>query len=59
MKDLIVALIIIAIVGAAGLYIYRAKKRGVKCIGCPSGATCGAQGKGGCEGCKGGCHAEE
>jgi len=50
---------IIAIVGAAGLYIYRAKKRGVKCIGCPSGATCGAQGKGGCEGCKGGCHAEE
>ncbi|MBE5799774.1 MAG: FeoB-associated Cys-rich membrane protein [Clostridiales bacterium] len=41
MTNLIVLLIIAAIVGGAGVYIYRAKKRGVKCIGCPAGKTCG------------------
>ena len=40
MINLMVFAIIAAIVGGASLYIYKAKKRGVKCIGCPSGAAC-------------------
>jgi len=58
MVNLIVFLIIAAIVGGAGLYIYKAKKRGVKCIGCPSANSCGQQGGQGCSGgcaCCGGC----
>ena len=34
MKDFIIALILIIIVGLACLYIYKEKKRGKKCIGC-------------------------
>ena len=41
MTDLIVILIIAAIVGGAAFYIYRSKKNGKKCIGCPDSATCG------------------
>lgn len=59
MTNLIVFLIIAVAVGGAGFYIYKAKKRGVKCIGCPSGAICGKQGghacSGGCSSCGGGC----
>ena len=40
MDNLIAVGIIIIIVGLAVLYIYRAKKRGSKCIGCPYGETC-------------------
>ena len=50
MVNLITFLIIAAIVGGAGCYIYKAKKRGVKCIGCPAGKTCGEQGGSGCSG---------
>lgn len=59
MTNLIVFMIIAAIVGGAGLYMYKAKKRGVKCIGCPAGETCGRQGghacSGGCASCGGSC----
>jgi len=56
MIDFIVIVIIIAIVGGASLYIIRQKKRGVKCIGCPSGENCPNGGK-----CNGNCggHTEE
>ena len=47
MTNLLVFVIIAAIVGGASLYIYKAKKRGVKCIGCPAGKKCGAC----CTGC--------
>ena len=40
MTDLIVIAIVIVIVGSALGYIIRAKKRGVKCIGCPAGGNC-------------------
>ena len=40
MNDLILIAILVAVIGAAALYVYRAKKRGVKCIGCPSGGNC-------------------
>ena len=45
--DWIVILVIAGIVGLAGWYVLRAKKKGRKCIGCPDG---------GCEGGTCGCH---
>ena len=62
MTNLITFAVLVLIVGGAGLYIYKAKKSGVKCIGCPSGATCGKAGEsgccGGCSGCSGHCGAK-
>ena len=55
MENLILALVLAAIIGLASLYIYKAKKSGVKCIGCPSGSACSKSG--GCSGCCG-CHHE-
>ena len=49
--DIIVIAIVALIVGLVSLYLYRAKKRGVKCIGCPDGAKCGGK----CSGCSGNC----
>lgn len=37
MKDLLIIVILVAIVGAAVWYVYKAKKNGKKCIGCPDG----------------------
>ena len=51
MTDYIIVAVIVVIIGAAVAYIIREKKRGVKCIGCPDGATCG----GNCSGCSGNC----
>lgn len=42
MKDIIIIAIIALIVCLAGLYIYKAKKSGKKCIGCPEGGSCSA-----------------
>ena len=55
MADFIVFAIIAAIVGAAVVYIYKAKKSGVKCIGCPSAGSCG---KRSCDGCSCGSYTE-
>ncbi|MBQ7975379.1 MAG: FeoB-associated Cys-rich membrane protein [Clostridia bacterium] len=41
MENIILALVIAVIIGGAALYIYRAKKSGQKCIGCPESKTCG------------------
>ncbi len=40
MTDVIIIAAIVLIVGAAALYIYKAKKKGQKCIGCPYAKTC-------------------
>lgn len=49
MTDLIIAGIILLIVGIAGRYVYKAKKSGKKCIGCPDSCACSVKGKpGGC-----------
>jgi len=40
MTTFIVGMIIVIIVGAAIAYIIKEKRKGVKCIGCPDGATC-------------------
>ncbi len=40
MADLIVVGILLIIVGAAIIYIVKAKKSGTKCIGCPAAGQC-------------------
>lgn len=38
--DVIVLIILIVIIGAAITYMVKAKKQGVKCIGCPAAGNC-------------------
>lgn len=40
MADFIVILILLLLVGGAVRYIVKAKKRGVKCIGCDCSSSC-------------------
>ena len=47
----IIALVAAAIVFAIR-YIYKSKKRGVKCIGCPNGCACSGKCSGDCCGCR-------
>ena len=49
-KNIIVVLIILLVVGLALWYIIRQKRKGVKCIGCPSGKTCASKKDGNCSG---------
>lgn len=51
MGNFLVVLLILAILGGAGWYIYKEKKQGKKCIGCPDSGSC----SGACSSCKG-CH---
>ena len=53
MKDIIIIVIIAVIVGLAAWYVYKAKKSGKKCIGCPEGCSCSARNTGcACSGCE-------
>ena len=54
MADMMVIAVVILIVGAATAYIIKAKKRGVKCIGCPMAGEC-AHKHGEASGCDCGC----
>lgn len=45
LANVIVMLVLILIIGSAVFYLLRAKKKGVKCIGCPSGGSCKAGGR--------------
>ena len=49
MENLILLALLGLILGGAAGYVYKAKKKGVKCIGCPDGSTC----SGSCSGCCG------
>ena len=40
MINLIAILVIASVVGAAARYVYKQKKRGVRCVGCPHGCSC-------------------
>jgi len=40
MENFIIIAVLVVIIGLAAFYIYRAKKSGKKCIGCPDGASC-------------------
>ena len=57
MADLIVGGIFLVIVGAAIRYIYKEKKNGSPCIGCPNGGSCG--GKNGRSSCSCGGHSDK
>ncbi len=46
MDNLIIILILGAIIGVSARYVYKAKKSGKKCIGCPNSSSCN------CENCK-------
>ncbi len=41
MESIIIALLLTLIVGAAIVYIVKAKKKGQTCIGCPYSGQCG------------------
>ena len=56
MADFIIVGVLVIIIGAAVAYIVKAKKSGVRCVGCPSGGQCSGKGGGHCE-C--GCHSDE
>lgn len=55
MQDLLLVVILLLIVGLAAWYVYKAKKSGHKCIGCPNGCCSkkndGAACNGGCSCC--------
>ena len=58
MENVIIIAVLLLVLGGAVAYIVRAKKSGVKCIGCPAGGCC--SGKCGEQaGCGCGCHCEE
>ena len=40
MENLIVIGILVLVVGAAVFYIWKEKKKGTRCIGCPSAGSC-------------------
>ena len=55
MENLIVIGILLVLVGAAVLYIWKEKKKGTRCIGCPAAGGCRTNGCGEAKGnCK--CH---
>ena len=41
MIDYIIIMVVLVILGFASYYVYKAKKKGQKCIGCPYNKTCG------------------
>lgn len=47
MVDFVLIAMIAAIIGGILLYLYRAKKRGATCIGCPNAKQCAGH----CSGC--------
>lgn len=50
--NIVAALIVAALVGAAGRYIYKEKKKGTKCIGCPMAGECAKAKAAACAGLK-------
>ena len=51
MIDFLIIAIVALIAGLAGFYIYKEKKAGKTCVGCPYSKTC----SGGCSSCSGDC----
>ena len=49
-ETIIVAAIIVVVITLAILYVVRTKKKGTKCIGCPSAGGCPSAKYGGCSG---------
>ena len=51
--DILIIAVIAAVLGLAAWFVYKSKKSGKKCIGCPDG-TCTS-----CSGCSCGCGSEK
>ncbi len=49
MENLILILILAGIIGGIVYYLYRCKKRGQTCIGCPYAKQCGGKCGGSCQ----------
>lgn len=49
LSDLVAGVIVAIILTAAITYIVRAKRRGVKCIGCPVAGSCSSTQQASCE----------
>ena len=45
MTDVIAVIILVILIGGAAVYLIRAKRNGVKCVGCPAGGNCSNQQK--------------
>lgn len=41
--DVLIVAIILLVVGGAAFYVYKAKKNGQACIGCPHSKECGGK----------------
>ena len=54
MTNVILILVLAVIVISAAMYVYKAKKRGVKCVGCSAGSSCGSCRSGGSCSCDSG-----
>lgn len=51
MMDGMILLLLLLIVSAASFYVWKAKKSGKKCIGCPDSGCCGSGEKHACSCC--------
>ena len=40
MENIIIVIVLLSIVGSIILYLWKAKKRGEKCVGCPYAKQC-------------------
>lgn len=49
--DILIIAVIVVILGSAILFLRRAKKKGIKCVGCPDSSTCSDN----CGNCSGSC----
>ena len=50
MENIIIVLILVAITTGIIFYLFRAKRKGEKCIGCPYAKQCNSKCKDGCSG---------
>lgn len=49
MDNILIVVSIVLIIGLAVFYVYKSKKSGKKCIGCPDGCSCGGHHDCNCE----------
>ncbi len=56
MENLIIIVVLACIVGGIVFYLYKAKKRGDTCIGCPHAKQCGGKCGGNCNSTNTDCH---
>ena len=50
--DFVIIALVVGILVLSGLFIYKSKKSGKKCIGCPDSCACSSGN------CNGGCHGQ-